>query len=70
MEKDCTIYFTNDKTPPYQFSSKDLGLALKTAKERNWPISSIRTPDWMLSIFTHEEYEKVVNEHFFTSLGV
>lgn len=69
MEKDCTLYFSDD-TAPYEFASANLALALKTAAERKWPVLAIKTPEWMLSIFTHEEYEKATGDKLFTDLGV
>lgn len=61
MDKDCTLIFAN-KQEPYPFSSKDIGLALKTAKERRWDVLAIKTPDWVLSVFDHETYNKMVSE--------
>lgn len=59
MEKDCTLIFAGN-TEPYKFNSKDIGVALKTAKERGWNVVAIRTPDWVLSVFDHETYDNVV----------
>ena len=69
MEKDCTLFFT-DETKPYPFNSADIGKALKVAHERNWPVRSIKTPEYMLEIFTHEEYEKATSEKLFSETAV
>lgn len=69
MEKDCTLYFSDD-TPPYEFNSANIGVALKTAHERNWPVSAIKTPHYTLSVFTHEEYERAIANSTFENLGV
>lgn len=67
--KDCVLLFS-DSTPPYQFSSDDIGLALKTAKERGWRVLAIKTPDYALSIMTHEMFDNAVSEANFNQIVV
>lgn len=68
--KDCKLTFTDGRAP-YEFSSETpIGLVLKTAKERNWPVLAIHTSDFVLSILTPETYEHAVSDAMFTNLGV
>lgn len=70
MMKDCKITFTDGRAD-YEFSSETpLSLILKTAKERNWPILAIHTPDYVLSVFDHETYKKVTSDAIFSRLVV
>ncbi len=47
--KDCRLIFEG-KNPDYQFESKDLAVALKYAREKNWPLLAIKTPWFWLSV--------------------
>lgn len=70
MDKDCRLTFS-DGRPDYPFSSSTpLCLVLQTAKDRNWPLLAIHTPNYVLSVFTPEEYETAVSEKTFTQTGV
>lgn len=56
MEKDCKMIFSGE-TPDYEFSSKDLATALKWAKEKDIPVTAIKTPWSTLSILDEETYD-------------
>lgn len=57
----ATIVFS-DKTPPYEFDADttNLGIILKTAKERGWKILAIKTEDYVLSVLAPEQYEEAM----------
>lgn len=69
-DKNCELIFS-DGRPSYAFASTTpLELVLNTAKERDWPLTAIKTPHYTLSVFTHDEYERAVANSTFENLGV
>lgn len=68
--KDCQLVFSDGRAP-YPFSSKiPLGLILKTAKDRDWPLLAIKTPYYTLSVFTPEAYETAICDNIFPCSSV